>query len=116
MAHDTISYLKTHRRRSGLTQQEVAFLLGYESSQVISRYEGLNRTPSLRATIAYLVIFDLSVDMLLPGAYREVERATVDRLLKLIKRINEQPSSTVSDWKADFLRQSIARLGDQSSV
>ncbi len=40
-------YLRTYRKRSGLTQSEVARLLGLESGQLISRYERLDRSPNL---------------------------------------------------------------------
>lgn len=116
MAHETISYLKTHRKRSGLTQQEVASLLGYESSQVVSRFECLNRIPSLRTVIAYQLIFGVPTAELLPSMHREVERETLQRLLILAKRLAEHPESGSVEWKVKFLGEVLERFDAQRGI
>ncbi|WP_082884992.1 helix-turn-helix domain-containing protein [Bradyrhizobium stylosanthis] len=49
MHHRHQSYVRPHRRRWGLTQQELAFLIGVKSRTAVSRIEGSKRRPSLDA-------------------------------------------------------------------
>jgi transcriptional regulator with XRE-family HTH domain len=40
------SYLRTERKRAGLTQKEIAFLVGAKNRAQISRFERLRRLPT----------------------------------------------------------------------
>ena len=71
-----LSYLRTERKRSGLTQSELALLVGVKSGAQLSRFERLKRLPPTEALIALMIIFKKSPKELIPGVY--------DRLLKLI--------------------------------
>src|SRR2546421_227517 len=52
------NYLRTYRKRSGLTQREVAFLLGSKNGAQLSRYEKQRRLPPLRTALAFVVFED----------------------------------------------------------
>ena len=54
-----MSYLKTYRKKGGLTQDEVAFLLGCESGTKISRFEHRARQPNLETAFACQVVFGI---------------------------------------------------------
>jgi transcriptional regulator with XRE-family HTH domain len=60
------SYLKAYRQRSGLTQAEVARLLGFDAPVSISRYENFQRVPHLEAALALEMLFSASVGELFP--------------------------------------------------
>jgi len=79
MSHKLENYLRTHRRRAGLTQDEVAFLLGCKSGTKVSRYERFRRRPPLETVFAYEVIFRAPARELLAGTYQRVERTAVRR-------------------------------------
>ena len=70
------SYLRTQRKRSGLTQKELAFLVGAKSGAQLSRFERLRRLPPTETLIAFMIIFKKSPAELIPSVY--------DRILKLI--------------------------------
>ena len=55
MSHKLQNYLRTYRKRSGLSQDEVAFLLGCQTGAKVSRYEPFARKPSLETLFAYEV-------------------------------------------------------------
>ena len=74
--HRLLSYLRTHRKRSGLTQKELAFLVGVKSDTQLSRFERLKRLPPTEVFIALMIIFKKGPEELIPDVY--------DRLLKLI--------------------------------
>lgn len=68
------NYLRTHRRRSGLSQRELGSLLGYEDEGQVSRHERSKTTPPLIAALAYEVVFRVPVSDLFPGIHAEVTR------------------------------------------
>ena len=47
MTHNLENYLRTYRKRSNLSQDEVAFLLGCRGGTKVSRYERHARKPNL---------------------------------------------------------------------
>ena len=70
------SYLRTFRKRSGLTQKELAFLIGAKSGAQLSRFERLKRLPPTEAFIALIIIFKKAPHELFPHLH--------DKLLKLV--------------------------------
>lgn len=78
------NYLRTHRRRLGLTQSDVAFLVGVRSD-VISRYELRARVPRLDGAFAIQVVLGQSTHELFPGVYEEVEAVVVKRARTLLR-------------------------------
>ena len=61
------NYIRPHRKRLGLSQQDVAFLLGWEDASQPSRYEHSLRIPALRTALALAVIFQVPVYDLFSG-------------------------------------------------
>ena len=105
------NYLRTHRRKSGLTQQETAFLLGFDSGQIISRYERHARMPTLQTVLACQVIFGVNPRELFPSLYRKVEKQTLRRICLLTKRLDAQSQSPIVIRKQEVLKQAIERFG-----
>src|SRR5262249_54020367 len=66
------SYLRPLRRRWGLTQDELAFLIGVKSRSVISRLEGAEREPSLRAVLICAIVFNATPIEVFPGLLNEM--------------------------------------------
>jgi len=78
------NYLRTNRMRLGLSQDEVAYLLGTESGTRVSRYEQFARDPGLRTALAYEAIFQRPIRELFAGIYDEVEREVASRAKRLV--------------------------------
>lgn len=87
MSSKLTHYLRTYRKRSGLSQQEVAFLLGCRSGAKVSRYERFVREPSLRAAMACEVIFHAKLKELFAGIYEQAERNVAKRARMLVRRL-----------------------------
>ena len=105
------NYLRTHRRRLTLSQEEVAFLLGVNGESKgskVSRDENLTREPSLQTALAYQVIYGTPVRELFAGLYEQVEREVMERA-KILRHRN----STKQNPK---LQQIIANLIAQATV
>lgn len=77
--HKLPNYLRTHRRRAGFSQDELAFLLGCASGNNVSRYERGVAIPMLTTLLAYGVIFGTPIDELFGGVLEEVERDVIAR-------------------------------------
>ena len=77
------NYLRTYRKKSGLTQREVAFLLGRKNGAQLSRYEKQRRLPPLRTALAFEAIFKIPLPELFAGLRESVRRETSERIEKL---------------------------------
>ena len=98
------SYLRTYRKRSGFSQDEVAFLLGSASGAKVSRYERLARQPSLRTVFAYEVIFRAPLRDLFAGLYQKVEEMTFARARLLAQKLAKEKARRATPRKLDALR------------
>ncbi len=84
------NYLRSSRKRSGLSQDEVAFLLGAQDGAKVCRYEKFMRQPSLETAFACQVIFRMSASELFAGLYQEVKEKIMARARSLAARRDKQ--------------------------
>ena len=89
---NVLCYLRTHRRNWGLTQRELAGLIGTVSSAQISRYENSKRAPKVEVALACQVIFGVPPSMMFPDAYALVE----DEVMRNIYRADLAQNNTTS--------------------
>lgn len=75
-----------HRKRHGLTQHEMAFLLGSKNGSSVSHLERGAREPSLRNAFACEMMFGVPARDLFPGIYEEVEQEVKTRAQVLSDR------------------------------
>src|SRR5690242_17667076 len=61
------SYLRTYRKRAGLTNDEMAFLAGSMSGTSVTRHENARRLPLLRTALIYELILRVPVRSLYEG-------------------------------------------------
>ena len=105
-------YLRPLRRRSGLTQRELAFLLGLKHGATVSRIERLKRAPSLVWARTCVLVFGARARELFPGLFSEVHEAVRRRANELYDELQGNPSKTTRA-KLDFLEQVLARLDEE---
>jgi transcriptional regulator with XRE-family HTH domain len=111
MSHKLDNYLRTHRKRAGLTQDETAFLLGCRSGAKVSRYERFRRQPSLQTIFAYEVIFGIPARELFAGISEEIERETLRRVRKLLKKLRKATPGRKTMRKLEMLRLLLEEEG-----
>ena len=90
------NYLRTNRKRLDLTQEEVAFLLGFNGEDKgikVCRDENFAREPSLRMALAYEAIYGQPVRELFAGLFEEIEREVAKRAKVLAYRKDRKPNS-----------------------
>jgi transcriptional regulator with XRE-family HTH domain len=84
MMHPT-SYLRSHRKRSGMSLAEAARILGYGHSGEVSRHERLTSVPSLRVALRYEVLYRVPIRKLFPGLFEEEQKEVEERLSALFE-------------------------------
>jgi len=98
------NYLRSHRKKLGLTQREVAFILGCQSGAKVSRYERLGRVPSLTTIFAYEALFQKPARELFAGIYDRVERAALRKVRLLVNRLKKRRENPALARKIENLR------------
>lgn len=114
MSYTLPTYLRMHRRKAGLTQAELAYLIGCPDDAV-SRLERGYRRPNLRTALACELVFRTSLRELFPGMYEEVEITVIERTHGLHRVLQGKPDcprlhrsrQTVRELKGAF-RQATA--------
>lgn len=84
------NYLRMHRRRAGLTQGDIAYLLGACSGSKVSRYERFARRPTLETALALEIILGVPVADLFAGVREELEPDIKRRARRLLRRLAKQ--------------------------
>jgi hypothetical protein len=92
--------------RSGLSQEEVGFLLGRGGGAQVCRHERFNSEPGLRLALAYEVIFQKPVRELFPGIFAEIE----EEISKRAKILNGRATKSKSGWRVDRRHRTFKKL------
>ena len=112
------NYLKTHRKTAGLSQNDVAFLLGKESGSYVSRVEQNKMNPDLCSLISYQILFNAPVEEILAGVYYEVELQIFNRIAKLITLLEKKGRNPKILRRINYLEEverKIAEYNNQES-
>jgi transcriptional regulator with XRE-family HTH domain len=107
------NYLRTFRKRAGLSQKDVALLLGCTNESKASRYERFVREPTLVTALACEALFGIPLSELFAGIYDEAYEAVVTRARLLIEQIEKQPRSGLVR-RRQFLQALLSKSNPQS--
>ena len=80
---NVLCYLRTHRRVWGLTQLELASLIGLRSTAHISRIEHGKRAPKVEVALACQVIFGIPPSVMFPHVHTFVEEKVMRNIYRL---------------------------------
>ncbi len=83
-------YLRIERRRAGLSQTDIAVLLGVRTASKISRYERGRRLPPLKTALAYEAILGKPIAELFGGTFQPI-RAEVGRRARALEDSTVRP-------------------------
>lgn len=111
MSREKLSYLRTHRMRSGLSLGEVAFLLGLSNCKAISRSERTGSGMALEQILALQIIFNVSAHELYPGMHLKVEQLALTRIQTLIRKLEGEVESKTNRYKRQTLVEIETRIG-----
>lgn len=109
MKRNKYAYVRTHRRRWGLTQKELGWLLGVANRTAVSRIEMSKRKPPAECLVACAILFDLPLEEIFPGFHGEIEHGIFLRVTTLRERLAER-TDDLSLRKCAFLDQVLCRI------
>jgi transcriptional regulator with XRE-family HTH domain len=97
------NYLRTHRRRRGFSQTEVAILLGCTHGSKVSRYERGERIPKFSTLLELEVIFGAPLAVLFAGASHTAVARVRNRAKRLHRELDTEPRTLRTKRKMDAL-------------
>jgi DNA-binding XRE family transcriptional regulator len=81
--------LRTLRIRSGLSQKELAEILGFSTAASVFRHETSSAVPNLHTALGYEAIFRVPISELFPGFYQTVQVGVEERLAKMEEDLHQ---------------------------
>jgi DNA-binding XRE family transcriptional regulator len=99
-----------YRKRSGLTQEEIAFLCGAMSGTSFTRHESAERLPALRTALMYELIFRAPVRSIYEGAVEEVRLIVRTRATALCASLERKAKTRAREHKIAHLKGVIEDL------
>jgi transcriptional regulator with XRE-family HTH domain len=104
------SYLRTQRRRCGLSQTDLAEILGLINEHQVSRHERSLTLPLFLTAIGYEIIFQVPVAELFPGIYETVRSNIEKRLDEVEERLHQ---SSVKGRQAVLIARKLEWLWER---
>ena len=98
------NYLRTFRKRSYLSQDEITYLLGCRNGSKISRYERFSREPTLETVLKYRAVFRVPTHELFAGVFQKVEKQVSKRAHFLARKIASANPDAITSRKLEALR------------
>lgn len=108
-----LSYFKTCRLQSGLTQKDITFLLSLRSASSISRTEKNIQKPSFKILLAYNLIYDIDIAQLIPKAFVDIKKLIIYRAFLLAKSLNKRPKTPLTKQRIVFLEGLLNRKKEE---
>lgn len=105
------NYIRTHRKRAHLTQDELAFLVGVKSGAVVCRHERFRQAPNLQTAIAYEILFRTPVRTLCGGVNQTVQHKLRNRIRALIRKLARAGHSRRTVKKLEALNSVLKAEG-----
>ncbi|MEX1258128.1 MAG: helix-turn-helix transcriptional regulator [Gemmatimonadota bacterium] len=99
------TYLRTNRKKSCLSQEEVAFLLGGFTGDTVGKHEKGDRLPALKTVLAYAHIFGTDVPDLYRGLSHEARKTVVKQAKALRRSLKRKPQDERIRRKLEHLEK-----------
>lgn len=109
MARKPYAFIRAHRRKWGLTQVELARLIGFASRSAVSRMERAKRPPATETIIACGIIFGLDIPELFPSLHEEIEQEVLASAVALNKKL-ARLSDSAALRKRKLLEEILERI------
>jgi DNA-binding XRE family transcriptional regulator len=107
--------LRIHRRRIGLSQEELGRLLGYHDESAVAKHERFKAMPPFLIALGYEVMFQVPISELFPGVAQTVALGIETRLAaweqQLRKGSDGETLSASAKRKLEWLEARRAATG-----
>jgi len=105
MADPLVNYLRARRKGAGLSQLELAQILGYESEGPVSRHELFQSVPPLIMALAYEIVFQAPISELFVGLREAVETGVEKQIAEFEARLLNKEGNRSSRQLAEDRRK-----------
>src|SRR5438552_19083104 len=107
--HGPQSYIRMLRKQSGLTQRDLAYLLGYESASSVSYLEDGRKLPAVPELLMLELVFGVIAGALLPDLRQRVAAILKDRIDGL-RRFDEAYRATKASVRTSIRNVHLDRV------
>jgi transcriptional regulator with XRE-family HTH domain len=107
--HGPQSYVRMLRKQSGLTQRDLAHLLGYESASSVSYLEDGRKLPAVPELLTLELVFGVMAGALLPGLRHRVALALKTRI-EDIQKFDEAYRATKASVRTSIKTVHLDRI------
>ena len=104
------NYLRSYRKRSPLTQSDVAYLMGLQDYGTISRCEKGQRRPSVELLLVYHHLFNAPIESFFEHQSEEMLLDLKKRMESLIYDLKKRDGIPKNAFRLRFLEQTLSRL------
>jgi transcriptional regulator with XRE-family HTH domain len=103
--------LRIHRRRIGLSQEELGRLLGYRDESAVAKHERFQAIPPFLIALAYEIVFGIPVAELFPGIVQTVAVGVEARLMEFEQQLK---LTEVDSIPSALIARKLAWLRDRN--
>lgn len=108
------NYLRSRRKKIGLTQRDLGFILGQKSGSKVSLLEAGRSAPTIRDAIAFRRLFRQSVEELWPDFTKDLETTVDSGIRRLIDRLQKtQIGSSRKRLRADLVLRELESIVEE---
>lgn len=102
--------LRVVRKRSQLTQHDLAFVLSLSDYSNVSRWEAGMRTPNVEVMLTYHLLFQVPVEELFFRQRKEICKAILPRLEERVAYLKSSKSDSKLEARISYLLAAAERL------
>ncbi len=102
------TYLRRERRKYGLSQGDLACILGIQSRSFISMLEQGERSPSADQMLALKLLFGAEDAYLFPALYHRIQRGFKSNIVRLLAQDHSQ--SPMAKARRELLHRAIKNV------
>ncbi len=104
------NYAKTCRKKTGLSQSEVAYLIGLKSPYFVCQTELGNEIQALSRALSYQIIFDKQVHEIFPLLSKHAALNAMKKIAVLSKQLELSSQTPASRRKLKFLDSAAVEI------
>lgn len=104
------NYLRSYRQKAGLTQDEIAFLMGGTHGSTITRHEEYVRVPALETALGYAAIYQEDPRVLFAGRFEGRQRLVRRRADVLLAKLATGRGEQIGGFLQDLVHNPASYL------
>lgn len=109
MLHER-NYLHETRKRNGISQRDIGYLLNLPDYTSVCRWEQGQRKPTIEMILLYHLLFDVPIETLFEQQRDSLIEDLIVRIGRLLKVLQEVVPTPRVKWRIAVLTRALARL------